>query len=211
MSGSDAVPWENVNIRLRSDGVYGLNSLADGAPLLVHDGAVIQGSYNFPDTEFRILESMQTAWQNEARSVWQPIISESGAMGKVAMSVYMSTTDVPPLRLRDVPDLIFGQTSKILKSYGERYKAIRSQIYRACANRAMFVTSKGYLGLAPGNAQEGDIVCVLLGGCTPYLLRPIAGSKQFTFVGEAYVYGIMGGELLGHEMGHARMRDFEIV
>lgn len=58
----------------------------------------------------------------------------------------------------------------------------------------MFVTRRGYLGLAPWNAQEGNLVCILKWGKTPFLLRlPPAGSV-YQVVGEAYVQGIMGGE-----------------
>ncbi|OAQ97008.1 hypothetical protein LLEC1_06366 [Akanthomyces lecanii] len=86
---------------------------------------------------------------------------------------------------------------KLPKRYGEYVRRIR----RACAHRAMFVTRRGYLGLAPWNAQDGDLVCVLRGGKTPFLLRlPPAGSV-YQIVGEAYVHGIMGGEAVENEDG----------
>lgn len=74
----------------------------------------------------------------------------------------------------------------------------------------MFVTKKGYLGLAPWNAREGDVVAILLGGCTPFLLRRIRGSR-YSLVGEAYVHGIMAGELF--EQGNAvpEVKDFLIL
>jgi hypothetical protein len=115
------------------------------------------------------------------------------ALGSTARIVYTTIKDV----------------FSTMKYNKRRYKEVRSRVYRASANRAMFVTSKGFIGLAPWNAKKGDLICVLLGGCTPYLLRPVSGL--YTLVGEAYVYGIMGGELFGHEMGHARLRDFEII
>ncbi|CAM1509403.1 Fc.00g031420.m01.CDS01 [Cosmosporella sp. VM-42] len=86
----------------------------------------------------------------------------------------------------------FSEAYKIPKLYGEYVKRIR----RACAHRAMFITRRGYMGLAPWNAQEGDLVCILKGGKTPFLLRlPPAGSV-YQLVGETYVYGIMGGEAI---------------
>jgi hypothetical protein len=100
---------------------------------------------------------------------------------------------------------------QVLKKIREEYKAMRTRIYSASMNRTMFVTTKGYLGLAPWNARKGDLICVLLGGSTPFLLRPVPSRHHFTLVGECYVYGIMGGELFGHEMGHARLRDFAVV
>ena len=76
----------------------------------------------------------------------------------------------------------------------------------------MFVTSRGYIDLAPWNAREGDIVSVLFGGCTPFILREIAPGKEvYNLVGEAYVYGIMGGELFSDVTEQPASRVFNIV
>lgn len=96
------------------------------------------------------------------------------------------------------------------------YKGLRKRIYSASVGRAMFVTSKGFISLAPWNAQQGDVVNVLFGGWTPFILRKTTGEEKYALVGEAYVFGIMGGELFGggyggEGMGHARLRDFDIV
>ena len=100
---------------------------------------------------------------------------------------------------------------KIMAEWTERYKELRKRIHSASIGRVMAVTSKGYIGLVPWNAQEGDVVSVLFGGCTPFILRNAAGAEVYTLVGEAYVYGIMGGELFSGEMGHARLRAFDII
>ncbi|KAI0179053.1 HET-domain-containing protein [Hypoxylon sp. FL1284] len=76
---------------------------------------------------------------------------------------------------------------------GRQYVPYLERLYNTCAHRAMFVTSKGYIGLAPWNGQVGDKICLLSGGKTPFLLRgPENGN--YSLVGECYVYGIMGGE-----------------
>ncbi|KAG4439296.1 hypothetical protein IFR05_005229 [Cadophora sp. M221] len=61
-----------------------------------------------------------------------------------------------------------------------------------CDHRRYFVTEKGYMGLGPQGMLPGDIVCVLFGGDTPYVLREKQGCWQF--VGECYVHGIMKEE-----------------
>lgn len=96
------------------------------------------------------------------------------------------------------------------------YKGLRKRIYSASVGRAMFVTSKGFIGMAPWNAQQGDVVSVLFGGCTTFILRKTTGEEKYALVGEAYVYGIIGGELFdggygGGGIGHARLRHFDIV
>ncbi|VUC26144.1 unnamed protein product [Clonostachys rosea] len=86
-----------------------------------------------------------------------------------------------------------GGEKSIVKHYGTYVRRIQ----RACAHRAFFVTRKGYIGLAPWNAKKGDVVAVLDGGKTPYILRSVS-VDQFKLVGESFVYGIMAGEALQH-------------
>jgi hypothetical protein len=57
-------------------------------------------------------------------------------------------------------------------------------------------TERGYLGLAPDQAQVGDVVAVLNGGELPSILRPTNKAKEFQYVGDVYVHGIMNGEAL---------------
>ncbi|PKS06155.1 hypothetical protein jhhlp_007472 [Lomentospora prolificans] len=61
--------------------------------------------------------------------------------------------------------------------------------------RRSFLTSSGYVGVGPLHAQVGDEVCVFLGGKTAYLVRSREGGFH-SLVGEAYVHGIMYGELV---------------
>ena len=60
--------------------------------------------------------------------------------------------------------------------------------------RRMVVTQKGYLGLAPDLAEEGDCVVLVKGGRVPLVLRRIDKGERWELVGDSYVYGIMHGE-----------------
>jgi Heterokaryon incompatibility protein (HET) len=63
-----------------------------------------------------------------------------------------------------------------------------------------FITKKGYIGLAPTTIQEDDVVVVCYGSHVPWILRRRDGMADgFIFVGEAFVYGIMDGELLNSD------------
>jgi hypothetical protein len=44
--------------------------------------------------------------------------------------------------------------------------------------------------------RAGDVVCVLLGGNMPFILRPGAEVGTYGYVGQAYVHGFMDGEAL---------------
>ena len=87
------------------------------------------------------------------------------------------------------------------------------------SNAKLFSTRKGYLGIAPqSDIQAGDIICILFGGHTPFILReseiwvnmdtenrvldipkPLSSSSRikrcYTVISECYVHGIMDGEL----------------
>ncbi|KAH6706510.1 heterokaryon incompatibility protein-domain-containing protein [Leptodontidium sp. MPI-SDFR-AT-0119] len=62
-------------------------------------------------------------------------------------------------------------------------------------NRRLLTTSKGYFGLGVNTCMPGDLVCVLYGCSTPVLLRRV--EDHYTFLGEAYLHGIMNGEAIG--------------
>jgi hypothetical protein len=67
------------------------------------------------------------------------------------------------------------------------------------------------MGLGPEHMEVGDIVVVLLGGPTPYVLRPVVGSQsQYKFVGECYVFGLMDCEGLQHVQDELRQKGFHI-
>jgi hypothetical protein len=44
----------------------------------------------------------------------------------------------------------------------------------------LFVTSKGYIKLAPWNTQKWDIISVLFRGVTPFVLRKITSQNIIT-------------------------------
>lgn len=61
--------------------------------------------------------------------------------------------------------------------------------------RKLAVTKKGLFVMAPPSVAKGDLLCVLFGGETPYVLRE-SKPKRYQFVGEAYAHGLMDGEVM---------------
>lgn len=79
---------------------------------------------------------------------------------------------------------------------------------------AFFTTQKGFMGTGHASVEVGDVVAVLHGGPTPYILRPTIKPELFSgfyhpslplitfedevylFLGECYVHGIMNGEAI---------------
>jgi len=81
-------------------------------------------------------------------------------------------------------------------------------------HRCFAVTREArYLAMVPPTAKVGDMVCILQGGETPYVLRVAdrsKGDERRVFVGEAYVPGLMddASGLFGRgvELGTLRLR-----
>ena len=71
---------------------------------------------------------------------------------------------------------------------------------RTMRNRRLFISSGGHIGVAPSQVQEGDWVCVLFGGSTPFVIRP--HESRFRLIGEAYIWHphFMDGVVFDHEV-----------
>lgn len=66
---------------------------------------------------------------------------------------------------------------------------------KCCEGSSLFTTDNPFVGIGSGLALPGDIVCVLNGGRTPFILRRTNLIKEeYKLVCECYVYGIMQGE-----------------
>ncbi|KAH8820561.1 heterokaryon incompatibility protein-domain-containing protein [Xylogone sp. PMI_703] len=95
----------------------------------------------------------------------------------------------------DLPD-----EEKILKIesfYGITYQSRRNidtlsrQIH---VDKPFIITNSGHIGLASRTVFAGDVICILFGGKTPYLIRRTGDS--YRFVGECYIHGIMEGVII---------------
>jgi len=78
----------------------------------------------------------------------------------------------------------------------------------ATLDRLMLVTEKGYIGLCPESSRKGDQIWYIEDAAVLFVLRPRneggaegdlydADDETFELMGEAFVHGLMGGELLG--------------
>lgn len=62
-----------------------------------------------------------------------------------------------------------------------------------CVNKSFFLTHQGRMGMATRGVKEGDIVIIARGGSVPFVIRR-RPDWGMTFVGEAYLHGVMDGE-----------------
>lgn len=68
-------------------------------------------------------------------------------------------------------------------------------VYMLAKNRALVRTEEGYIGLAPSDVREGDIILAILSCSSFIVVRPRPGIEgRYLVVGESFVYGLNNGE-----------------
>ncbi|KAK4185609.1 hypothetical protein QBC35DRAFT_476227, partial [Podospora australis] len=115
-----------------------------------------------------------------------------------------------------VPDNSFGTVSQHVRGEGGSNSSldrVTSSVHVATSRRRFFITSSGFMGLGPVGMRVGDQLHILLGGKTPFVLRPAESGDEVGFfrdiedmvgridkevVGDCYVHGIMDGEEMSH-------------
>ena len=84
---------------------------------------------------------------------------------------------------------------------GNRLEYYNSSMMEACHSRCFGITESGRMCLGPPFTEIGDGVFVVYGARTPLLIRQVQVLEKvgtFDLVGEAYVQGIMMGEMLDY-------------
>jgi len=82
---------------------------------------------------------------------------------------------------------------------------------KTMAGRSFFISEKGLMGIAPCDMRKGDVIAVLFGARTPFVLRPskpLDGRGLYTIVGDCYVDGFMEGKAL--RVPKLEKKDFRI-
>ena len=80
----------------------------------------------------------------------------------------------------------------------------------AMDGRKYFISNKHYLGLVPDASQEGDSICIFIGGKTPFVIRP--AGENYQLIGACYVHGVMYGEAMeDFEKQGRKMQDIVLI
>ena len=91
----------------------------------------------------------------------------------------------------------------------ERCEKLEKLVTRACQlalqGRRFFITEQGLMGLGPPSLRKDDLICLIVGGDTPFVLREDSTtthdsldhrSRFVRMIGPAYVHTTMSGEVL---------------
>jgi hypothetical protein len=73
-------------------------------------------------------------------------------------------------------------------------------LHSCAANKAFFSTTNGFVGTCVPDSRVGDIVVIVFGSPSPFVLRPLPvdadGEQRHWLIGCSYVGGIMDGEMV---------------
>jgi hypothetical protein len=95
-----------------------------------------------------------------------------------------------------------GRSGAALLSDDQRSNAVLCERNtRRCLGRRLALTELGRFALVSRFAEPGDACCVFLGMATPFIIRQAAKEnhdkgKYHHLVGDAYIHGVMRGELM---------------
>ncbi|KAI5924212.1 heterokaryon incompatibility protein-domain-containing protein [Camillea tinctor] len=109
---------------------------------------------------------------------------------------YRATQQQPDVDLSEMLDAVSRNVSTVPfeRTHGYLRPWVNNTVQRNLKDRRLFVTEKGYLGVALETISEGDAVYILPGSRVPIILRH--SEAAFTVVSDAYVHGIMDGEAM---------------
>jgi hypothetical protein len=100
------------------------------------------------------------------------------------------------------------KTRKPAKTFEDLQTALRA----ALKMRRFAITKKGYFALVPRGVQAGDEIVIFDRACVPFVTRRKmrdAEENKFELLGEAYVHGIMKGEVM--ETNDIELQDVTLV
>lgn len=76
--------------------------------------------------------------------------------------------------------------------------------------RSVTKDQREIVGLVPPTSEAKDLICVLFGCSVPVVLRERKATKDFQFIGECYVHGMMDGEAVEPNPRRNQIRWFRL-
>ncbi|RTE85006.1 hypothetical protein BHE90_000382 [Fusarium euwallaceae] len=109
--------------------------------------------------------------------------------------------DLEPLADEEKPGRHRFRSDQIAEASAQRLLASTEDPANSVVhNRKGIITKSGMIGLSNPGVKVGDIVCILLGGKMPFILRQKEASEEgedfYEYVTHAYVHGIMDGQAM---------------
>jgi hypothetical protein len=153
--------------------------------------------------------------RGDTRSVFKYLVEFCRDNGQ-EIGVEAKSMGNPKSTILAVLETALSKLQELEDKFGKGYMFQNAEIrflhrlyFESCCSSTVFYTEANRLGTGPSSIREGDIVCILAGACTPFVLRK--QDNFYRLVGAAYVYGIMDGEAVADwKADNGNMQSFEI-
>jgi hypothetical protein len=167
-----------------------------------------------------------TAVKDVPDQLWRTLVADRGPNGQPKLKTYrracqhclVSLTRNGHMNIKEVLREIEenGYTKDYLervlavtwdRSFIEGLPIVPEESSSASEDRRSSTGSgKRLVGLGPRKTQEGDVIAILYGCSVPVILRPVVGTHDHEFIGEAYIHGKMDGEAIGEQFEERKFR-----
>ena len=113
----------------------------------------------------------------------------------------------------DIWESLVTTLRKAIESKADFFPSVvLKQAFWRISERAFFTTKNGRIGIGNRNMRTGDQVCILFGGCLPFILRESDDGKHHRIVGDCYIRDIAMGEAMDEfEAGVYQEKAFRLV
>lgn len=193
------IPTEGMNFRSDFTAIRKFNQIQAAAEYLCNSEALLKEFWR--SSPYPTGEDLETV-------LWRTgICDNSGADRLRAPATHRNFFQAFKLSARAFfttwpgPDLTYDEISTItsdMKSNAQDSKTYIRLVEEWWYGRIMGRTSTGFVGQIPSNSREGDKVFVPFGSPVPFIVRKrYSASETYELIGEAYIHGIMYGELSG--------------
>ncbi|GJN74097.1 HET domain-containingprotein [Purpureocillium lilacinum] len=145
---------------------------------------------------FALIQTLTNACIGVDRS--RPYASIPSRRWLAGGAAYLSRSGIPPQRISPAIRAAARADAATGRPAGDAFKWSHEATL-VTRYRRFGVTAGGRYVMGPDAMREGDVVAVLYGGRTPFVLRKMEGGDGeggWSLVGECYVHGIMNGEAL---------------
>lgn len=93
-----------------------------------------------------------------------------------------------------------------------KYRLLVTALHFGSAGYDVFLSKQGLIGKTQTGVQEGDKICVLLGGRAPFILREVGHGTGYVLVAPCFVLGLMDGEVIQEiDEGKVHLEEISIV
>lgn len=224
--GQRQLKWWNHSHRYRQFSATGTRkmgaSLADDGKVLCLTGSfvdeieVVGHVYSVPDDELILPRKMHNTIKE-----WESMYQEWRTLHAVSVHEYPSgeswesafaRTIVGDLIMEEFPierttyaDLNFRMELENAL-FNESSHPSFTSVCGMVPNQKLFITRKGYMGIGLEDTSVGDETWILHGRQVPFILRKTGNADEHMLVGDAYVHGIMDGEMIGEGTKYVEVR-----